>query len=509
MFDRARGWFRKPVETRSAYAGALGNRLTSDWILAPLESADQELGGDRDRLVGRARELVRNNAFAAHFVDLVADNVVGPAGIRLQARVRNAAGEFDTNVNAAIEAAWERWAEPGTATVDGRLSWVDVEQLAVRTLAQDGEALIRMVPRFRNEFAFAVQVLDPDMIDTTLNRSRGTGINEIRKGVEINEWGRPVAYWLWSQHPSEPGRRTRDQVSADEIIHLYLVRRPGQTRGVTWLAPIMSDMRMLAGYQEAELVAARTAAAKMGFFQQDPESAVADPTQAASREPVTMEADPGRMEILPPGYSFAAWDPQHPNSSFGAFLKTVLRSIASGMGVSYNSLTNDLESVNYSSIRAGLLMERDVWRRLQTWVAAQLHRRVYREWLKWALTAGALELPTAAVGAWFDHQWLPRGWQWVDPEKDLTAAMLAIRAGLDSRTRLAAENGRDFEEILADLRRENMLADEYQVELSTDTASAPKTTGDGNAQGTGGASGAAADGGDRGRARLRLARRLG
>lgn len=469
--SRIRGFFGgKPAPRATAFSGATSSRLYQDWVFAGLQSADQELKGDLSTLRRRAREMVRNNEYAARFVDLVAENVIGPHGIRLQSRIKKGDGELKTNTNSTIEDAWREWGEPETASVDGRLSWTDIENLAVQSLAQDGEALIRMVPAFANRFGFAVQVLDPDQLDHEYSRAPSAGVNEIRMGVEIDEWGRPVAYHLWSAHPSEHLRRTRVSVPAAEIIHLFITRRPGQTRGVSWFAPVLLSSKMLQGYQEAELVAARTAAAKMGFFKQDAD-AVGDPNAPGAGNDIVLEAEPGTFATLPPGMSFESWNPDHPNAGFKDFSKSILRGIATGLKVSYNSLANDLESVNYSSIRAGLLSERDVWKRLQRWVVVHMHRRVYSEWLRWALTSGALQLGT------FDPtrfrravEWQPRGWQWVDPLKDVQASALAVASGLDSRKRLAAEQGRDFEEILEDLDHENQLAEEYGVVLATGAA---------------------------------------
>lgn len=461
----------------AAFSGATSSRLTADWVLASIQSADQEIRGDLRTLRARSRELVRNNDTAARYLDLVEDNVVGHEGIRLQAQNRRR--EDDAlwhEVNDRIEEAWSRWSEKENASVDGRLDRADIEHLSVRTVPQDGETLVRMVGGFRgNDFGFALHVLDPDQLDHEFNRPEGTGPrgerrNEIRMGVEIDRWGRPVAYWLWDHHPTEHFARERKhvRVPADQIIHLYRLKRANQTRGVPWFAPSLFKLKMLGGYEEAELVASRVAAAKGGWFERDAEALTLDPDSEAADERLVYEAEPGVFDALPPGWKFKAWDPTHPTNAFNDFHKAMLRGIANGLGVSYTNLANNLEDVNFSSIRAGLLNERDAWRKTQRWFIRHFHRRVFREWLKWSLTTGALRLPSRRTSDWTHARWQPRGWPWVDPEKDLRAAAMAIRLGLDSRTRLAAEQGRDFQEILRDLRAEEELAEELGVELSTD-----------------------------------------
>jgi len=67
-----------------------------------------------------------------------------------------------------------------------------------------------------------------------------------------------------------------------------------------------------------------------------------------------------------------------------------LRGIASGMGVSYNSLAGDLEGANYSSLRQGALEDRDYWKTLQQWFIDHFMYPIYEAWLECAILSGAL-----------------------------------------------------------------------------------------------------------------------
>lgn len=463
---------RRSLESHSrknatAFLGASHSRLTEDWVFASIRSADAEIRGDIMALRKRAREMVRNSAHAARFLDLVSDNVIGATGIQLQARPRDELGEYDEEAAKKIEEAWERWSEPHRCSADGRSGWLDVQDLHVQTQAQDGESVLRLLPGFRNDFGFAVQHLDPDQLDEKLNRPAGDGKNEIRMGVEIDRWGRAVAYWLWDTHPFDlqgSAGRERIRVPAEQVVHRYQLKRPGQTRGYTWFAPILMDARMLAMLQEAELVASRMAAAKGGFFETEVEMDPESP--AGSKMSYSWEMEPGVWDQLPPGMKPHFVDPTHPNAAFGEFNRIVLHTIAAGLKTSYASLTGDLTSVNFSSIRAGTLQERDIWKRLQEREAMHTHRRVFLAWLPWALAMGQIDLSVRERRRYERHRWNPRGWPWVDPLKDMAAAEKAIGLGLDSRTRLAAEAGRDFEEIMEEQKREQEVAKKKGVELA-------------------------------------------
>lgn len=462
--ETARRSAQRPPARRSVYAAARVDDLVADWLVRCL-SADESIKGDLRKMRDRARGLVRDNEYAARYLGLLEENVVGHYGIELQAANKLGSGRLNRPVNQKIEAAWRDWSDPETASYDEKLSWPDIQRLVIRSLGQDGEALIRMIPGAPNRFGFALQPLDPDLLDHELNREASSRGNAIRMGVEVDDRGRAVAYWLLTAHPSETrsGTKPYERVPADQMIHLYVMQRPGQTRGVPWLAPVMFGLHMLHGYQEAELVAARLAAAQGVLYEQDPDI-VQDPED--NREALVEEVVPGQDRVLPPGFKPHFRNPTHPNTSFKEFHAAVMQGIAAGGNVAYTSLSGNLERVNYSSIRAGLFSERDFYRWLHTWLPTHLHRRVHREWMKWSLTTGALQLPTtdtARIGA---AMWLPRGWPWVDPLNDLQAAEKEIALGLNSRTNLCAERGRDYAENLDDLQQEAELASEKGVSVT-------------------------------------------
>lgn len=478
-----------PARRASDFRGAALSRHFAD-VQASLRSVDLETKGDLALLRARARKLVRDNSYAAGFVGEVVSNVIGPAGIRLQARVRDAAGAFRRDVNTTIETQWRAWGAPEWASASGKLSWRDLQRLLFAQLATDGELLFEKVRFADTPFGYTLHPLDPDYLDHTLNVAEGTrglpaGVS-IRMGVECDQRGRPIAYHLWDRHPSETGRKHVRRV-ADDIVHDFIAYRVGQVRGVTWFAPVLSDALVFDSFTQAELKTARTAAATMGFILNKSEAAIAayHDEQERSRlesgeatvEPLTFEADPGVIHELAPGQEIGQFDPAHPSPEFTAFCKVILRGIARGLGMAYTTLTGDLEAVNYSSIRAGLLGERDIYRMLQEWTAEHVHRPVYRGWLEMAvLTPDGLGLPTRTAAEYHAVEWQGRGWAWVDPLKDIQAAKEAIALGMDTRTRLCAERGLDYEEILATLAEEEALAKEYGVAIAGADASAGAET---------------------------------
>jgi lambda family phage portal protein len=461
-----------PAKRSFVYEGAQGNRLTADWT-APILSPDQECRGNLRLLRGRGRELVRNNPTAKHFLNLLATNVVGQRGIRYRARVRNNDGTLNSAINRKIENAWNDWCKAENCTVDGKMSFRQVCDLALRTTAMDGEAFTRQVKGFSNRWGFALQMIDADQVDHLFTRAPGNGGNEIRLGVEVDSWGKPTAYYVNPGHPSDfGGSLLRQRIPADQITHTFDPYRVNQTRGLTWFHPVMMALKMLHGYSESELVAARVGAAKMGFLENDPETY--EPTDQPTI-PKRMEANPGMIESLPPGTKFTPFSPEHPSSAFENFVKSNLRLVASGLGVSYNSLANDLIGVNYSSLRSGLLIERDHWSVLQQWFIEQFTSRIFEQWLGMALLSGALVLDSRDPARFREGLWLPRGWKWVDPLKDSQAAIIDMAAALDDPFSIVAERGDDLEEVYERIAEAEKLASTYGIHINLNPPARPST----------------------------------
>jgi lambda family phage portal protein len=446
----------------TVFNGASGSRLTNDWVVSIL-SPDQEIKSNMRILRARARELSRNNPIAKSYLKLLLANVLGEKGVGYQAQVRNNNDELNKPFNKKIETAWREWSKKGNCTVDGKVSFRAVQNLVLKTVATDGEAFVRMVPGFANKYRFALQMIDADQVDHLFSRFPSKQENEIRLGIEVDVWGKPVAYHVNPKHPSDlGGSLLRERIPAEYILHLYDPERVNQTRGVTWFHPVMVEMRMLGGYVEAELVAARVGAAKIGFLEYADASAFEEPNKDAKYQ---IEANPGVIEQLPPGMKFTQWNPDHPAGAFEMFVKAMLRFVAGALGVSYNALAADLQGVNYSSMRSGLLIERDQWKMTQSMMKEDFLQPIFESWMSMALLSGQLVLDSRDPSRFMEGKWEARGWQWVDPLKDVQASILSVGAGFNSRDAIIAESGGDVSEIFEQLAEEKEIAESFGLEF--------------------------------------------
>jgi lambda family phage portal protein len=230
------------------------------------------------------------------------------------------------------------------------------------------------------------------------------------------------------------------------------------------MASAMSRLNMLGAYEEAELVAARIGASKMGFYTSEAgDSFIGDEDDQGY---LIDAAEPGVFSQLPAGTGFTSFDPTHPTSAFESFNKAILRGIASGLGVAYNSLASDLEGVSFSSIRSGTIEERDQWRVKQNWMTQHFMDRIYEQWLSMQLLNGSLGLSMTDFDKLTEIRWQPKAWQWVDPLKDIKASTEAINAGIKTASEVVAEQGGDIEDIYDQLAYEQQLAKDKGLNLS-------------------------------------------
>ena len=463
-------------QAQRSFAAAETPAWTASW---PTHS--QGINTDLERqlptLRARAHDLARNNEWAIRYMLQLDDNVLGEQGIRLQMRLKLSDGTQDNKTNDLMESAWNRWGQ--NCEVSG-LCWREVETVALAGLAQDGEILYRLRPG-AGPFGIQIQLLDPALLDVSLRRDwQG---RRVRMGIEIDDDGNAIAYWL---KMSRTGEATPDVMSvghhvripAEQIRHAFVSREVGQLRGYPWLAGGARRLWMLQDFEEAAGVASSNAAKRAGFFVSPTGdappgfadtiiSSVLDSARASGKvltpdeiQAITAAAEkyattvPGQFDTLPNGYDFRKFDSDWPNIDAASHVKSHLRGWTAARGMSYVTLGNDLESVNYSSAQVGIVGEREHFKTIQGQLKKMLHAEVIAAVLPYLI----LRTPGLKSARLDDYaqavSWQPRRWQPVDPVKTANANETNLRLGLTSRRRIILERGDDPDEIAAEVAEE-------------------------------------------------------
>lgn len=444
-------------------------------------------------LRARARYLVRNNPYARKAQRVFVTNLVG-TGIRPVPLTDN------ETLKDQIGTLWNDWSEEADA--DGICDLNGLQTLVARALFDAGECFVRFRPRRASDglsVPLQIQVMESEFCPYELNMMADNG-NVVRAGIEFNKIGQRVAYYFWHTHPGEfalPWSKVGwHRIPASEVLHVFEPLRPGQIRGVSWLAAAIVRAYIFDQYEDAELERKKTAALFAGFVerpdsqvddpplgQQDqPGAGVADPSLNADQE-VIAGLTPGMLQVLLPGEKMSFSTPADVGPNFEAFTYRALLSLCASMDMPYASVTGDYHKANYSSLRASLLDMRAAVAQLQTLFIFQMCRGVYRRWFSDAVLSGALAIQARAFSAqprqFLRARWIPPRKEWVDPQKDVEAEIRAVRAGLESREAVVmARAGTTLEEMDAAIARGNQSADVHGLVLDSD----PRRT---NARGSG------------------------
>lgn len=447
---------------RRGYEAANTNRLNANWRTAN-RSADAELFDSADAIRARARDLVRNNAYARGVQRALVRNVVG-CGIKPQARVTE-----DEPVNAAIETAWEQWQR--TADVTGRLSFYQIQSLAYAETLEAGEVLIRYVEptNRKRRIPFALELVEADRLAADyfvrgINKVTG---NEVRRGIEFNSSGEPVTYWLYSSHPNDINswRVEAKPYPAEQFTHLFRQERIGQTRGVSIYAPVLFWLKNLSYLVENELQASAVASCFTAVIKSmggGADGGILDTIDSSATDTdgnMFEYIQPGLVARLMPGEEVQVINPQRSHSESQAWIDLMLRSIAVGTGISYERLSRDYSKTNYSSNRASDLEDRREFRPIQDWLISDLCVPVWERWMSVAVNAGIDGFPSpfeflGDFETWTRHIWQPPGWEWVDPVKEQQASADAIASNQSTLAEELGKRGRDWRDVIDQRSRE-------------------------------------------------------
>lgn len=473
---RAKNRMMLQIITARYEAATSGNRAAPG---RSIRTDADTAGMRRQELSYIGRDLVRNSAFAARIPQVIANNVVGDG---ILPKVKSKQKRIKASLTAALAAHFDSTA----IDADGRHTLYGLQRLAMNTVVESGEVLIRRRRRFATDglpLPFQIQVLEPDYICTLYDTTLKSG-NVVKYGIEYDQIGRRVAYYLYNEHPGTNGvwLRTMQQnirrVDASEILHIYRVDRPGQSRGISWFAPVAMKLQDFEDYLDAQIMRQKIAAV-FAAFRTSPEvdTAVSVNVDGSVTPERFQTLSPGRIENLLPGESISFATPPGVDG-LDETTRMMMRAIASGVGITYESLTGDLSQVNFTSGRMGRM---EMNRNVSSWQWLMLVPQMMQPIGAWALDAWAMQnamtLPDDV-----SLDWVPPHRELVDPTREIPALINKIRGGLASWSGTVRELGYDPEQLLSEIEEDAAAIDAAKLTFDSD---ARKTSGAGQAQGAG------------------------
>lgn len=435
MFKKLGRWL---AGTTRSYDGASGRGQARRWGRTP--SLLQAQKAAQFEVAARARSLALNNPQAAAAVGAWVSSLVG-AGIKPNSQHKTRTTREKLNL------AWE--AATDTFDADGVADLYKMQALMAERMVIDGEAFGVM---FIRDNRLKVRLIDPEQVDRSMTRDVPGG-GWIVSGVEFNKDGDRVAYHIRRHNVLHASLTYEiDRVDAADVLHLYRVETPGQIRGVSWFAPVLSRMANFDGWIEAQLTKYAVSSMLVGFITGgDGGDAPFDPE--ADGEPL----EPGTIKRVPPGTTGVEFsNPPSVGMDAIEFAKLLEREIAAGLGLPAWMVSQDLSQANYGSQRGGLIEFRRRVEQLQHGtIAFQVLRPLWNRWTAVEIMSGRVRASLADAQA---VKWIVPKTEWIDPLKDAQAEVIAISAGIMSRRQAVTARGYDIEQIDREIAEDNERA---------------------------------------------------
>lgn len=454
------------AESLRAYEAGEVTRFNDGWI--PInEDTENTDKTQRDLIKARARYLERNSDIAGAAVGGIVRNVVG-TGIKPQARTG------DEALNRRIETLWREWTAAENCDITGQQSFEELQAMLLRRKIVDGEILIKKVVARKGRHPLKLQVIKSDLLSSFMIYAPKTN-NVIRSGVELDDYLRPLAYWIDRKSPDGYVEYNPDRVPAAQVIHLWSRSQPDQIRGISDLAPIIKRLKDTQDYLDAETITARIAACFSVFVTTQTGAPNMPGRIGANRgDPEGKRLKsirPGMVNYLAPGESIETANPSRGLANARDYVAIQERLAGAGLGLSYELMSRDFNTSSFSSARQGMLEDRKTFEPIQNFMAAHLCDPIYREWMDLCVMAGSLDIPD-----YFEHrtayqnvEWVTPGWSWIDPAKEVQADIAAIQNGGKTLAQWCAERGYDWREQLEQMALEKETAEALGLKLSVHT----------------------------------------
>lgn len=446
---------------KSDYVGAIPSRFRRNRI-GLFGSGDSHYANEF--LFIRTREFVRdmdrNDFVIGQIVDRACDNQV-------QQGFLCKPDTGDSKINKDLLARWNDWAEdPEQCDLSGEFTFAHLEWLTTRAEFIDGDIFV--IPTDEG----SLQVVEADRCRRPANTTRN-----VVHGVLLDERRRKIEYWF-SKNQLNPYDRiyrvtdmekvpTRDSEGFRQVFQIFNPTRVSQTRGVSAFHAVFDICGMVEDVNFATLVKQQMAACLTAFLERGDAYGADLTTGERRKDPlddgtyaITEGISPGQFIRGKKGEKLNLLSPNIPGNEFFSHMRFLLTVIGVNIGMPLLLVTLDSKEGNFSSIRVILDQAHLSFRRQQHRRMGQLHRPTYewkvRQWLSEdpALRSAAQKSKIDI----FRHDWKPPSWPYLQPLHDAQANKVRAENLQDSPSQIAADNGRDFADVVRETVADNSMA---------------------------------------------------
>jgi lambda family phage portal protein len=434
------------------YDAAGSGRRLKGW--SPSSSGPNLATQGLQKIRDRSRDTSRNDWSGQSAARIYRTALVG-TGIVARPKTK------DLALKKKLTVLWDAWSKSSDA--DGIWDFNGLQAMVVNSWFESGEVFARIRPRRPEdglEVPIQVQLLEADLVPL-LDTDSWPGLPSgsiIRQGIEISRIGKRTAYWMYKSHPGDkftgsPTHNDLVRVPSEFVMHIFEPSRPGQLRGVSTLAPVLTKLRGVMDFDDAVLERQKLANLFTMFITK------ALPTSVDGIDPITgnavvYDSDGGGIAGLEPGTSYELMsgedvrfsDPPDAGANYAEFMRKQTLGVAAGAGIPHELHTGDIKDVSDRALRVIVNEFRRMCEQKQWLVVIPMFcQRVRDAWATAAVLSGALlnsELADAK-----DVRWSPQGWQYIHPVQDVEAKKVEVESGFRSRASVIAERGEDPDEV--------------------------------------------------------------
>lgn len=427
----------------------------------------------------QARHLAQNHDIARGILQTLVNNIVGPKGIGIEPQPRRLDGSIHEEYAKLLLEVWRDWVR--WPDVTHQYPWGRTQRLTCSTWLRDGEAFAQLlmgpIPKLDHgtRVPLSIELFEPDMVPYTLNDpARG-----IRQGIELNEWGRPRAYWVHKYHPTDghvlASSQDLKRIPTDRILHITNIDRIGQLRGVSLFASVITRLEDIKDYEESERVAAKIAAMLTAYVKRgtpemlDPESLPRD--EQGNILPREIGLEPGAIiDSLQIGEEIGIIDSKRPNPNLVTFRQGQLKALAAGVGASYSSISRDYNGT-YSAQRQEMVEQWVHYAALTDEFVGLFVQPVWEAFVKAADLSGVVPKPKDLKEATEDDAlFLGQSMPWIDPAKESLAWLRLVRAGFASEVEVMRKRGVNPADVMEQITKWRADAQKRGLKFDSDAS---------------------------------------
>ena len=438
--------YRQAYNELRNYDAGNYDRPSQNWRVIN-QSAEITDRYSRDNIRARARDLERNSDVMTSVVGAFKRNVVG-SGFQIQAKTEEA------DLNKTIERTWKRWCKKQNCDVTGTQSLNQMIRMAVERKKVDGGILF--VKRYTHDgfVPFKLQMIEVDELDISVMQPKFAG-NKVVGGIEINQWNRPVGYYI-RQYDVQGFQVTEPVwVDAKDVIYYFTKKRPTQIREISDMTATIPRIRDINEYMQAVSIKQRIEACLSVFIKKSLPTQGIGRQGAGASDRVNYDGkllSPGMIKELNAGDDIQVVNPTGQGADATSFTKLQQRLVGAGVGISYEATSRDMSEATYSSARQGMI-EDELTYGEEKELLMEVLDEIYETFVISAVLCGALNIPAFwnDKERYLSHDWTQEPKPWIDPQKESRANETALQTGQKTYKQIAAENGRDWRDQVDDI----------------------------------------------------------